>query len=328
MRKYRKYLVFIVFVFTVFIAGAFGLMWYFSETAAPSSDPQEVRFVIVKGSSAAKIAADLKEAGLIKSALAFKVYTQVNSVSDSIPPGQFNIPKNLKVEELVSLLRKGPTELWVTIPEGLRREQYPEIFNKALGLSGVEAQVFRQEFLSASTGFEGYLYPDTYLFPQDATGQQAVNLLKNTFNKKFAPREDKLKAIGLNLDEVVILASIIERETRSPGERATVAGIYFNRLGAGWPLQADATIQYATGDEKAWWNPPAAIQKEIDSRFNTYKYTGLPPAPIANPSVTSLEAVIDPETTDYWFYIHDSRGEIHFARTLEEHNQNIQKYLR
>jgi UPF0755 protein len=324
----RKYLVLISFVFVSIIAASLGLIWYFSQTTAPSTNSEEKRFVITKGSSATKIANDLAEVGLIKSALAFKVYTQINGISDSLPPGQFKIPQNLSVEEVIGLLRAGPTELWVTIPEGLRREQYPKNIAEDLELSPAASQSFEEEFLALTEDMEGYLYPDTYLFPPDATASQVVSVLTNTFDKKFTPTEDELAAVGLNLDEAVTLASIIERETKNADERPTVAGIYFNRLSAVWPLQADATLQYILGDETDWWVPPAAADKELNSPFNTYRYPGLPPAPIANPSLTSLESVIKPEDMDYWYYIHDRDGNIHYARTLEEHNLNIQRYLR
>lgn len=324
----RKYLVFMSFLFVSFIAIGLGLVWYFSETAAPSTSSEEKRFVITKGSSATEIARDLEEAGLIKNALAFKIYTQINGVADSIPPGRFLIPQNLNLEQLIGLLRAGPTELWVTIPEGLRREQIPAIFAQSLELSPAQAAGFEEQFLAETESLEGFLYPDTYLFPPDVTASAVVSTLRNTFEKKFAPSQEELNSVGLTLDEVVILASIIERETKSAQERPMVAGVYFNRLNADWPLQADATIQYVTGDAEDWWKTPTAAEKEINSFFNTYEYPGLPPAPIANPSLTSLEAVINPEDTDFWFYLHDSEGTIHFAETLEAHNQNISKYLR
>jgi len=332
----RKYLVFIIFLLVLVIAALGGIFWYFSQTAAPSANSEEKRFVITKGSSATKIANDLEEAGLVKSALAFKVYTQINGISDSIPPGQFLIPQNLNTEELIGLLREGPTELWVTIPEGVRREQIPAIFAKALELSSFENEKFNAEFLEASVEFEGYLYPDTYLFPPEVSAAQVVSLLRNTFNKKFAPSKEELVGIGLTLNEVVTLASILERETLTPEERPVVAGIYFNRLSVGWPLQADATVQYALGTNRcrgqiecAWWQPPT--RDEIDnliSPFNTYKNTGIPPSPISNPGLTSLRAIISPEETEYWYYIHDADGVIHYAKTLEEHNANISRYLR
>lgn len=318
----------IVFLLVLVCSAVFGILWWKIETAAPSTSPEEVRFVITRGSSAETIGRNLKEANLIKNPFAFKLYLQATRLVTKLPPGQFKIPKNLTLSEVVDLLLEGPVELWVTIPEGLRREQYPKLIAESLGLSAARAQEFEESFLAESENLEGFLFPDTYLFPPDVTAAQVVSVLKNTFDKKFAPTAQELSSVGLSLGEVVTLASIIERETRNAKERPTVAGVYFNRLNAGWPLQADATIQYITGDAKDWWKPPTAVDKEIDSFYNTYKYRGLPPGPIANPSLTSLEAVMNPEDTDYWYYLHDSKGVIYFAKTLEEHNQNIRRYLR
>ena len=141
--------------------------------------------------------------------------------------------------------------------------------------------------------------------------------------------KNDLVKTGLNLNEAVTLASIIERETLTSEERPIVAGIYFNRLNNDWPLQADATVQYAIGTNRNWW--PKNLTRadiEINSPYNTYKSQGLPIAPIASPGIVSLSAVVYPEDTDYMYYIHDSEGKIHYAETLSEHNANVAKYLR
>lgn len=327
----RKYLVFIIFILLVVVGGLFSAFWYFSQTAAPSSSSNEVRFVITKGSSATKIASDLEEAGLIKSALAFKVYTQINGISGSIPPGEFSIPQNLNIEDLIVHLRKGPTELWVTIPEGLRREEIVERVIAQLDIPSTDEPIFRQQFLALTEDLEGYLFPDTYLFPKEANAERVVNLLRSTFNTKFTYKGDG----ELTQDEAVVLASIIERETITDEERPIVAGVLLNRMREGWPLQADATAQYALGTircrgkiECDWWVPPLRADLEVNSPYNTYVINGLPPAPISNPGISSLNAAANPESTDYMFYIHDRDGNIHFAETLDQHNANVQRYLR
>jgi len=138
------------------------------------------------------------------------------------------------------------------------------------------------------------------------------------------------RANGLSLEEVVILASLLERETITDEERPIVAGILLNRLNADWPLQVDASVQYALGDSKEWWPRPLTRDQieNTTSRYNTYKYSGLPVGPISNPGISSLKAVANPEDTDYWYYIHDDDGKIHYAKTLEQHNANIAKYLK
>jgi len=133
----------------------------------------------------------------------------------------------------------------------------------------------------------------------------------------------------------VPIASLVERETRSEAERPVVAGILLKRLKAGWPLQVDAAVQYAVAGVNCsrfdpacqWWPSLTKEDLMINSPFNTYKFKGLPPAPIANPGLSSLEAAFSPEESDYWFYLHDGQGQIHYAKTLAEHQENIQKYL-
>ena len=309
-------MVFVLFVSVGFVGG---LVWWRGVTGAPSQGTEELSFLITKGSGAEKVGKNLKEQGIIKSALALKIYLQMKGLATKIPPGEFKLARNLTLGELVDTLMKGPTELWVTVPEGLRREEVVEKFIEGLELQGEKAVNFRNEFLAESEGMEGYLFPDTYLFPADVGASRVVSVLRSTFDMKFSDSSER----------VVILASILERETLTAKERPVVAGILMNRLNNDWPLQADATIQYALGEPGEWWpRPLTRADLEINSLYNTYKFIGLPPGPIANPGLTSLNAAANPEETDYWYYIHDNSGVIHYAETLEEHNQNVQKYLR
>lgn len=327
----RKYLVFLIFLGIVITGVVVGFVWYKGATSAPSNTRDEMRFVISKGSSAAKIGEDLEKAGLIKSALAFKFYTQLNGEAGRIPPGEFLVPKNLNLEELISYLKKGPKEIWVTIPEGLRREQIAERVADQLNLAPEENEAFRTDFLDLTKNAEGTLFPDTYLFPKDATAKMVVDKLTSTFNARFSYNGDGV----LRRNEALVLASIIERETLTDAERPIVAGVLINRMNMGWPLQADATAQYAHGSVRCggktscdWWLPPTRADLEINSPYNTYVIKGLPPSPISNPGISSLNAAANPESTDYMFYIHDRDGNIHFAETLAEHNANVQRYLR
>ncbi len=177
------------------------------------------------------------------------------------------------------------------------------------------------------------MFPDTYLVPQDATAGAIITLFTAAFDKKVTPemRAD-IRASGMTLHEVITLASIIEREGHTDEDRPIIAGILLNRLKAGWPLQADATLQFALGyqsKEKTWWKKVLYDEdKKIDSPYNTYANTGLPPGPISNPGIASIRAAIYPKETSYWFYLHDPSGAVHYAETLDEHNANIAKYLR
>jgi len=336
MKKIGFVAVFFIFVAIITIFGI--LVWWKSATKAPSNRSEEKTVIITRGASAEKIGNILKEAGVIKNKTAFKFYLQKENLTTTIPPGKFEIPQNLNLSGVVMLLLKGPTEKWVTVPEGLRREQVPQLFAEVLELNGQPRQDFIDSFLAASGGKEGYLFPDTYLVPPDLTGISAVSLMENTFTQKITQEmTDALSDMGFSLDEGVILASLLERETLTGDERPIVAGILYNRIEAGWPLQVDAAVQYAMANDDCvagssdcddWWpRPITRADLDLDSPYNTYMYPGLPPAPISSPGFSSLEAVAFPDSTDYWFYLHDPDGNIHYAKTLTEHNQNIAKYL-
>lgn len=307
----------------VFILGI--LLWWRGVTGAPSAVSEPVRVVITRGSSSERIGEELAEAGVIRSALAFKIYVQMKSLASSIPTGQFEIPANLSLGGVVEVLMEGPSEFWVTIPEGLRREEVAERVAQSLGLGEEEAGIFVGEFLAASAGMEGYLFPDTYLFPAEVEAGVVVSTMRSTFDKKHGARTG---TSGLSLYEVVTLASIVERETRSDEERPVVAGIYLKRLRSDWALDACASVQYVIGEPGNWWVQITPQDREVNSPYNTYQNVGLPPGPISNPGLASLNAVVASEDSPYWFYIHDSEGQIHYARTLEEHNANIERYLR
>lgn len=197
-----------------------------------------------------------------------------------------------------------------------------------------ELGVSNSEFVKEAK--EGYMFPDTYLFNPQSTPTDIISILRNNFEKKYeANLQSRIKKLGLTSDEGVILASIVEREARSDEARRMVASILLKRLKIEMGLNADATIQYAL-IPKGTINPPSFgwwkrnLTKEdlkIASPYNTYLYRGLPPGPICNPSLSALEAAAsaDPKTP-YLYYYHDSKGNSYYAKTLEEHNQNVASY--
>jgi UPF0755 protein len=328
-KKLMKPLLISIFVFFALAAG--GLFWWNNNAQAPSTDTELVDFLITKGSSATVIANKLKATGLIKNPLAFRVYTQITGKANKIPAGEFLLPPNLSLFKIVEELIKGPKELWVTIPEGLRKEEIAEKFTTVLS----KEASFKEEFLSLTQGKEGHLFPETYLFPKEVAAIKIVEKLESTFEKKVdSSMREEINKQELGLEKTVILASLVERETKTDEERPIVAGILLNRLNLGMPLQIDATVQYAVASLNCknktkceWWPTTTIEDRKIDSKFNTYKYSGLPAFPIANPGLSSLKAVVYPEESNYLYYLHDKKGEIHYAETLEEHNANIKKYI-
>lgn len=317
----KKLVIFVVPLVIITI----GFFWWKTVTSAPSNSEKSVRVVINKGASTTQVANKLKDEGVIRNAFAFRFYTQVTGVSRKIQAGQFQLPTNLPLDKVVVSLLTGPAEIWVTIPEGWRREEVVERYISSFELKGQPASNFREQFHALSENQEGKLFPDTYLFPKDASASSVVNLMATTF-------DSRLKTVGnnnssLTLDEAIVLASLLERETITEAERPIVAGIILKRLEAGWPLQVDASVQYIIGDSSNWWPILTREDLEINSQYNTYKFQGLPPAPIASPGLSSLEAALNPQESSFWYYIHDPKGKIHYAMTLEEHNANVRKYL-
>jgi len=317
--KYKYLLIPLFLIIIVFVVS--GL--YIKQSFMPvSNDSTQKDFMINKGASVSQIGIHLEKAGLIKSGIAFKFYVQITNSQNKIQAGEFQLSPSLTMQELLEKLKKGPSELWVTIPEGTRREEIAIKFAITLN----KDQKFIDDFMNLTDGKEGYLFPDTYLFPKSVTVTQIVNKLETTFDAK----------VKNATKEQIIMASLLERETFADSEKPVVAGVLFKRLNNDWPLQVDATLQYAKDSTKhktvistnKYWDQIYSNDKEIDSPFNTYKNLGLPPSPIANAGYSSIMAAINPEESEYWYYIHDDDAKIHFAKDLEEHNSNIAKYLK
>lgn len=289
--------------------------------------PEQI-FVVKKGESIDSIGQSLEKAGLIRSRAAFKLFIAQKGLSKKIQAGTFKLAPSQNLNQILEELTHGTLDVWVTLLEGWRREEIAYAIDKAYEDNGVTFD--EAAFLKATENKEGYLYPDTYLLPLSADAATVVSILENTFTNKTAPLKAQIDNNSLSLPKILTLASLIEREAKSPVSRKLVAGILLNRLEIGMPLQVDATLQYAKGFDKknnTWWAPPVALDKAINSPYNTYQQPGLPPGPIASPSLSSIEAVLNPTPSDYLFYITGLDGKMYYAKTLAEHNQNIQNHL-
>jgi UPF0755 protein len=314
-----------------FTAGFFWWWWAIQPASSLKPAPAEI-FVIQKGESLTSVADRLKKEDLIRSSLAFKILILTKGLANNIQAGDFRLKPSLTAEEVAYILTHGSLDVWLTFPEGWRREEFGR--RLAANLDDFDYQ----EFLDLTEEMEGYLFPDTYLIPKEASPSAAIKIFTKNFDKKFSPDlEAAAKVKGLTKKQVVIFASIVEREARSEENRSLIAGILLKRWRKGWALQADATVQYAKANQQStisnqqltnWWPKVKKEDLQIDSPYNTYKYPGLPPTPICNPGLASIKAVINPEESDYWFYLADPSGTVHYAKTNEEHNENIEKYLR
>ncbi len=308
------------------ISAGFFYYRYITSPADPD-DRGKHKFVIRKNEPIISIAKRLEAEGLIKNRLGFLIAVKQLNIENKIQAGSFELYASEDVFSLAKRLTKGTNDVWITIIEGLRREEIADIFARELGLS-------REEFLKATEGKEGYLFPDTYLFPKQSSVQLVVNTMLRTFDQKVNQEiREQIKGRGLSFEEGLILASLVEREAKFPKDKILVASVLLKRLKNDWPLQVDATVQYALGYdpvEKTYWKKNLTKKDlQIDSPYNTYKNTGLPPTPIANPGLESIKAVAEAdENTPYWFYLSDKTGKTYFSKTLQEHNEKIRKYLR
>lgn len=250
-------------------------------------------------------------------------------IGKSIQAGDFKLSSAQSAREIAQELTHGAIDVWITLPEGLRIEEQAERIEQKLKFGQSSNYNFdKKEYLKIAK--EGYMFPDTYLIPKDATAEQVTDRLIQTFDEKTKDVIKNAKS-KLTQDQIITMASLIERETRTAEEKPIVAGIITNRLKSKMALDIDATVQYAKGFDSSkskWWGEVTQDDyKNIKSPYNTYLNVGLPPGPIANPGIDSIKAAADPAGTDYVYYLHDQEGRIHYAKTVEEHNKNVQQYL-
>lgn len=316
-----------IIIAIVLILVIVGIVWVWFREGTQSVSPQNAdnkMFVVEKGEGVRSIAARLKNEGLIRDPLVFFLVVKKENAEKKIQAGDFRLKPSMDMYQILNELQHGSVDIWVTTLEGWRVEEV------ALKLAQ-ELSIPEQEFLKVAE--EGYMFPDTYLFPREATASTAATIMRNNFDKKVTSEiKNGIATQGLTLAQGITLASIVEREGRSAEDRPVIAGILLNRLKQGQALETDATIQYVLGyqsTEKTWWKKSIFnSDKELDSRYNTYKYAGLPPGPIASPGIQSIKAVANPTPSNYMFYIHAPDGSVHYAETYDEHLQNVNTYLR
>lgn len=315
----KKFITFIIIIIIIFAARA----WWNSQLAPVSSDKKTMVIVIEKGESLNNLFKELENKKLIKSSLVFRLSAKQTGLAEKIKAGTFRLSPSMDTQHILKTLTSEPLDNWVILLEGWRVE---EMAQKLQGELGIE----KEEFLKVAK--EGYMFPDTYLFPKDYSAMQIAKKLEATFNQRYTNAlKTRIRALGLTEDQGVILASIVEREARSDEARKMVASILLKRFKIGMSLNADATIQYALGyqpAEKSWWKRNLLFEDlKIDSLYNTYLHSGLPPTPICSPSLSSLKAVASANTgIPYLYYYHDSKGNSYYAKTLEEHNFNVANY--
>lgn len=300
---------FITLIVAVILIGGFLIYQGIYHPMKPGSD-KTVMFLVKKGQGAKEISINLKEQGLIRYSSFFKIYALIEGKAGELKAGEYELSPSMNVPEIVNKLASGDRiKKIITIIEGWTVKEIEEY---------LEGEI--------DPNLEGYLFPDTYeISPEDGIEEIIEKMLAN-FNKKLSLELiEEITSQGKTVQEIVTMASLIEKEVRIFEDKKVISGILWKRIEVGMPLQVDATITYITGRKST-----EILKKEleIDSPYNTYKYKGLPFGPICNPGLDSILAAVYPEDSGYWFYLSTPEGETIFSKTLKEHSEARAKYLK
>lgn len=290
--------------------------------SSPRIPEEGVQLKIEQGMSLQQIAQEAKDAGVVRSATFLYVVFLYLYDPTSVYAGVYTFHTPQSVFEVAKKLSERSIDnplLSITIPEGSTRIEIAYIAKKMLPTFDV------QLFIENTKSVEGTLFPDTYYVSSEFTSVQLQQLLTDTFRQKSVVLQTALASSSLSTDEVVILASILEKEANDETSMKMVSGILQNRLRLQMPLQADATIGYVLQKPLKELVP---TDLKIESPYNTYLHNGLPPTPISNPGLQALKAVLEPTVSDYYYYITDTQGQFHYAKTFDQHKRNIELYLK
>lgn len=321
--------------------------------AQPAGNDSELQpFTIESGETALTVSSRLEEAGFIRDGNLFRVYMRYNGIDQRLAAGDFEISRSMSMKEIADVLQRARyEEIVFTVPEGMRAEEVADMLDVrnimdgdsflALVRSGSQAAQALGDYPWLPAGLsslEGYLFPDTYRLPVPATPNDLVRRMLDNFELRVT--DDVLapaQQAGRGLEQIIIMASIVEREAPLADERPLVASVYWNRVSGacsdqtgGAYLQADPTVQYAAGRPGEWWWKPPSVEAyaTVQSPYNTYLRPGLPPTAIASPGLSAIEAAAQPAETQYCFFVAMGEGAHVFATTLAEHEANIAQYQR
>ena len=301
------------------------LSYYWISPTERFAPPREV--TIEKGESFQKVAQALADVGVVRSSVALRLYGHLSLTARQIKPGDYAFHGGERIPDVMRHLVKGDfVVVTVTIPEGLTVHQIAE----RLAETGL---VCEDEFENAARdgpmvralglmplGAEGYLFPATYRFSPHARTNDVLAAMLARFYQVLTPQvEERMFEVGLDARQLVTMASIVEKEAKAPGERPLIAGVFYNRLRLNMPLQSDPTAEYQLDGAKE----SAASAVHTTSAFNTYDFTGLPPGPIANPGLKSIDAALYPSQTDFLYFVAREGGTHVFSKSFDEHKRAI-----
>lgn len=342
MSKPLKKLIYVVI--GLIVIGLIFLLYLLIIVSTPNSkDDQAVFFQIEQGQGVNEISQQLKEDELIKNQLAFESYLWLKRMESSLKAGDYQLSKNLTIKEISEALIGGTNsnERTIQIIEGwqvaeigqyLEEEEVvgADDFMEAASVTDSRQIIPDKtyDFLTdraAGADLEGYLFPDTYRVFKTSDEVDIITKMLDNFDSKLTSElREEISSQGKTIFEIVILASVLEKELRTDKDKQMAADLFYRRIEAGIPMQSDATVNYVTGKGLL---QPSYADTRAESPYNTYLNRGLPPGPICNPSLSSIEAAIYPTSNVYWYYLNKPDGTTVFSRTLDEHNNNKIKYL-
>lgn len=322
----------------IIVLGVVLALWFAFTAFSANKSKNQKTFVVREGQGVNQISQELYDANLIKNKFVFETWLWIKKSENKVQAGVYDLPAGISIKNLANLLIIGPAQSQqaVTLLEGWTINLMADYLAKA----GLDKDKFIElssskknwqndyDFLldaPASASLEGYVFPDTY-FIDSFTGEAGLIIKAlNNFNKKLTDDlREEIDRQNKTIFEVVTLASIIEREVPDFVDKKMIADVFLKRLEAGIGLQSDATVNYVTGKGLA---QPTYADLEIDSPYNTYKYRGLPPGPISNPGIDSIEAVLYPTSNEYYYFLTTKENEVIYSRTYEEHLENKARYL-
>jgi len=332
----KRVLTFLLLLIVVAAAG--GGWWIYSGVNRPFKgyDAPETFVEIPQGTGSVAIAKRLADAGVVQDVNSFRAALWITGKGRSLQAGEYRFDRPLSAREVADKIARGEVYVRpITFPEGLTIKQMAALYeSKGFGPAKDFASAARNAALVSAIDpdardLEGYLFPDTYKLPRRATAEQLVARMVQSFMRALTPElMAAVEGRQLTVRQFVTLASIVEKETGSADERPLVAAVYSNRLRIGMALQCDPTVIYALDRLGRYTGNLTRDDLQFDSHYNTYRYPGLPPGPIASPGRASLEAAAHPAAADYLYFVSRNDGSHAFASTLDEHNRNVEKYQR
>ncbi len=316
----------LLFLAALLLCAALG---YFFITPAEKGDRKQL--VIVKeGLSLKEVAGELDRKEIITSKTLFELWAELLGYSRNIKAGEYELGSHMSPKRILEKLIKGEVITYpITVPEGFTTEQIAQLLhegglvNKEKFLSLMSNTSLLKEHGISAPSLEGYLYPETYHFARGISARSTIDTMVGRFWQVVNPLKERMDEVSMNLQEVITLASIVEKETGLAEERPTIASVFLNRLKKGMRLESDPTVIYGIKDFDG-----NLTRKDLNKAtpYNTYSIRGLPPGPIANPGLEAIRAVLYPAKTDYLYFVSKNDGSHHFSRTLSEHNKAVQIY--